>query len=357
MHLLNSIDGAIEHVLLFVPEHEAQIFSAVYSALINSLPSKTSVSLLVQTGAEVGIDYWDIPDNQRERMIILDAGDAAMTSWACDLFLAGAKSDEQKMLLATPSIERREDNRLPALLAEHGSTPIEYAAEPFEAGNFLISENHIFVGADSAVIAELEQDGREIVTIDAPDCPAEERRSVHHGDEKWQEVFHYHNKPETRQPIFHIDMFMTPAGPGSDGRERILVGDPAMAAQILHDPLHPLALAERFDTIAADLKARGFDAIRNPLPMIYMDNVDEQMRIWFYASSNNLLVQCSDVEGNIVWMPEYGHDNWPELTKTDEANREIWTNLGYEVRMIPDGQRLAENLGGLHCLTNVLKRG
>ena len=91
--------------------------------------------------------------------------------------------------------------------------------------------------------------------------------------------------------------------------------------------------------------------------MIYMDNVEQRTRTWFYANSNNVLVQRSETEGNIVWMPEYGHDNWPELAKTDAATWDIWENLGYEVRVITDGQRLAENLGGLHCLTNVLKRG
>ena len=101
------------------------------------------------------------------------------------------------------------------------------------------------------------------------------------GADKWQEVFHYHKTAETQTPIFHIDMFMTLAGPDADGREQILVGDPLMAAEILDTPLHPLALATQFDAIAEDLTKHGFSVIRN----------------------------------------------------------------------------LAENLGGLHCLTNVLKRG
>ncbi|MEP2989844.1 MAG: hypothetical protein ABJN65_12235 [Parasphingorhabdus sp.] len=354
---MNSIDGAIEHLLLFVPTYEAENFANIYAALINSLPSKASVLLLAQTGAEVEIENWTIPKNQRERMTIVDVGEAPMTSWACDLFLACTNGNGQEMLLATPSIERREDDRLPGFLADHGLYPITYATEPFEGGNILISKKHIFVGSDSPVITELKQDGREIVIVGAPDCPSELRHSAHHGDEQWEQIFHYQNKPETRQPIFHVDMFMTLAGPGADGRERVLVGDPAMAAEIFDDPLYPLSLAEKFNAIAEDLSARGFDVIRNPLPMIYMDNVEQRTRTWFYANSNNVLVQRSETEGNIVWMPEYGHDNWPELAKTDAANWDIWENLGYEVRVITDGQRLAENLGGLHCLTNVLKRG
>lgn len=340
-----------------VPAYEAECFAASYTALINGLPSRTTCTFLAQTGAEEEINGWTISNDRRERMTIVHAGDAPMTSWACDLFLAGANSDGQKMLLATPSIDRREDRRLPGLLADHGSLPIVDTAEPFEGGNILIGENHVFAGADSPVIAELEQGDREIIIIGAPDCPTELRRSAHHGDEQWEEIFHYHNKPDTQQPIFHIDMFMTLAGSGDDGRERILVGDPSLAAETLDMPLHPLALAGQFDAIADDLTARGFAVIRNPLPMIYMDDTEKRTRTWFYASSNNVLVQQSETGGDIVWMSEFGHDNWPELHKTDAANRDIWEYLGFAVRMIPDGQRLAENLGGLHCLTNVLKRG
>jgi len=234
---------------------------------------------------------------------------------------------------------------------------VEQADIPFEGGNILIGEEHIFVGADSPAVAELDLGKRETVLIGAPDYPAETSCPATRGKEEWQEIFHYHNKAGTRQPVFHIDMFVTLAGKGADGRERILVGDPALAAEILKTPLHPFALAQHFDAIASDLTARGFAVIRNPLPMIYKDNVEKCTRTWFYTSSNNVMVQRATAEDNIVWIAEFGHDNWPELAKIDAENRAIWEDWGYKVRMIPDGQRLAENLGGLHCLTNVLKRG
>lgn len=357
MHLFTSIDGAIDHLLLCVPGDEALEFSGVYAALIDSLPPETSLIILAQPSAQPHIDAWPCDPLRRERWTIIDAGDAPMTSWACDLTLAGRDARGEALLLATPQIDRREDARLPAILAEHGTVTMRYASAPFEGGNILISDKHVFIGADSPALAELNTDGRETILIAAPECPAELSRSATRGTDQWQEVFHYHNTVGTQQPIFHIDMFMTLAGPDADGREQILVGDPEMAAEILETPLHPLVLAVQFDAIADDLTARGFAVTRNPLPMIYMDNVEERRRKWFYASSNNVLVQRSDAAGNIVWMPEFGHDNWPELAKTDAANREIWQELGYEVRMITEGQKLAENLGGLHCLTNVLKRG
>lgn len=357
MHLSNSIDGAVDHLLLCVPGDEALEFSGVYGALIDKLSLETIITILAQPAAQEYIDAWSCDPARLERFTVIDAGDAPMTSWACDLILAGRDARGEPLLLVTPEIDRREDARLPAILAQTGATKLAYASAPFEGGNILISGSHIFIGGDSPALAELDTDGRETIVIAAPKCPAELSRTAMRGANKWQEIFHYYNTAGTQQPIFHIDMFMTLAGPDADGREQILVGDPEMAAEILETPLHPLALAVQFDAIADDLTARGFAVTRNPLPMIYMDNVEERRRKWFYASSNNVLVQRSDAAGNIVWMPEFGHDNWPELAKTDAANREIWQELGYEVRMITEGQKLAENLGGLHCLTNVLKRG
>ena len=355
--LLSSFDGAIDHLLLCVPGDEALEFAGVYGALVDSLPLKTKITILAQPMAQAHIDAWPCAPMRRERLNIIDAGDAPMTSWACDLILAGVDNQSAPLLLATPRIDRLEDARLPAILTDNGAVKLIYASDAFEGGNILLSSQHIFIGADSPAITVLEADVREVVVIAAPECPPELSGSAMRGADKWQEVFHYHNTAETQQPIFHIDMFMTLAGPDADGREQILVGDPLMAAEILDTPLHPLALATQFDAIAEDLTKHGFSVIRNPLPMIYMDKVAECRRTWFYASSNNVLLQRSSASGNIVWLAEYGHDNWPELAKTDAANRELWQSLGYEVRMIGGGQRLAENLGGLHCLTNVLKRG
>ena len=325
--LLSSFDGAIDHLLLCVPGDEALEFSGVYGALVDSLPLKTKITILAQPMAQAHIDAWPCAPMRRERLNIIDAGDAPMTSWACDLILAGVDNQSAPLLLATPRIDRLEDARLPAILTDNGAVKLIYASDAFEGGNILLSSQHIFIGADSPAITVLEADVREVVVIAAPECPPELSGSAMRGADKWQEVFHYHNTAETQQPIFHIDMFM------------------------------PLALATQFDAIAEDLTKHGFSVIRNPLPMIYMDKVAECRRTWFYASSNNVLLQRSSASGNIVWLAEYGHDNWPELAKTDAANRELWQSLGYEVRMIGGGQRLAENLGGLHCLTNVLKRG
>jgi len=177
------------------------------------------------------------------------------------------------------------------------------------------------------------------------------------GEDEWQEIFHYHNNTGSHQSIFHIDMFVSLAGKDSTGRQIVLVGDPALAAEILGTPLHPLSLHKYFNEIADDLTAQGLAVIRTPLPMIYTDDAEQRTRHWYYASANNVLVQKTAEKANAVWVAEYGHDHWPELSKTDVCNAEFWETLGFSVHQIPSGQKLAENLGGLHCLAIILQRG
>ncbi len=83
-----------------------------------------------------------------------------------------------------------------------------------------------------------------------------------------------------------------------------------------------------------------------------MDEPDERVRTWYFASSNNVIVS-----GDTVWLPRFGYGTWAELAATDEANAQIWCDLGYQVVFAGESPALAENLGGLHYLTKCLARG
>jgi hypothetical protein len=136
----------------------------------------------------------------------------------------------------------------------------------------------------------------------------------------------------------------------------VLVGDPKLAARLLGVPLWPHSMSEVFDDIARGLKQLGFTVIRNPLPLVYVDDPENKERLWYFATSNNALVQVPARGQKIVWLPTYGHGAWAELAATDRRNREIWERLGFEVRLLGDFHPFAENLGALHCIKKYLKR-
>jgi hypothetical protein len=100
----------------------------------------------------------------------------------------------------------------------------------------------------------------------------------------------------------------------------------------------------------------GFEVIRNPLPTVYLDDPDEKERMWYFASSNNALVEISGDEHKTVYLPTYGHGAWKELQKTDEANQKIWEELGFKVIMLGDFHPFAEHSGSLHCIVRYVER-
>ncbi|ARS34696.1 hypothetical protein [Pontibacter actiniarum] len=114
--------------------------------------------------------------------------------------------------------------------------------------------------------------------------PAERVSTFSRNGEEWQEVLYLKNREGTVQPIFHIDMFLTLAGRNEEGKYQVLVGDPRMAAKLLGNNSADLATPEAFDDIARLISKLGFEVIRNPLPLTYVDDEEERVRKWYFAT-------------------------------------------------------------------------
>jgi hypothetical protein len=186
--------------------------------------------------------------------------------------------------------------------------------------------------------------------------PVQTARKITVNGEAWTEVVCAGNAKGTVQPLFHIDMFITLIGrerPG--GKYRMLVGDPARAYDLLGGTPPAHAMRVVFDDIGKSLETLGFEVLRNPLPLVYVDDPEDKVRRWYFATANNALVQNTPTRE--VWLPTYGYGAWQELARTDEANREVWTNLGFTVHMLSDFHPFAENLGAVHCIKKYLARG
>jgi hypothetical protein len=164
------------------------------------------------------------------------------------------------------------------------------------------------------------------------------------------------------QPIFHIDMFVSLAGREPDGRYRLLVGSPALAHELIGGDWIEHAMPEAFDDIAAQLAGLGFDVSRTPLPLAPFDadggrfGLSGDVRTWYWATANNCLVQIDEGAGNHVWLPTYGHEPYTWLQKTDEAVKDIWAGLGFEVHQLGDFNAFAQNEGSVHCIKKYLAR-
>lgn len=392
---ISSIEGGIRRIFLALPwwlfqaeqDQDGAVGKhvAVLQALLETLPSETEFVILVNQANRSTLEAWLDLAQARERSKVIEApDDRRYTLWAEDAFSicrGGSKSATE--IVTSPRAKTADDGEIGDLVAQALGFGLRSVPFILGGGNALVGDDFWLIGADypdvsvlrgyitpgageparesaAAVYSTALDTVRRLIPVASriqvpgfDDCYLE--REIELGGEPWTEVIHRGNADYTVQPLYHIDLFLSLAGRGDDGRFVVLVGDPRLAAELLELPLPAHALAEVFDDIAAQLAAvADFTVIRNPLPLVYVDDADERLREWYFATSNNVLVQ--DRPAREVWLPGYGHPPWPELAATDRANAAIWRGLGYRVHVLPDCHPLAYSLGGPHCIKKYLSR-
>jgi len=377
--LVSSSEGRIEGLLLTVPAYavESPPLAAVYASLLDALRPEVALTVLTHESVAAEVAGWR---GDRDGAVLGVEDHLLFSVWAEDGYVMVTDGDTPaRTWFVEPYAFPRYGDGLVAELVANG-TGLGKAQAPlyFQGGNVLIGDDFVLLGADypaesldyvgdvlapapgeapadlvRRLYSEYLDTGRRLHYVGSTiPVPAEAARTVTIDGEEWTEIVHTGNEAGTVQPVFHIDMFVTPAGRGADGRFRLLVGDPRLAADLLDEPVAPHAMREVFDSIAAVLGRLGFDVIRNPLPPAYVDDPDQRLRVWYFATANNALVE----PGRVI-LPTYGHGAWEHLDAVDRANAELWRSLGYEVAELADCHPLAEALGSVHCIKKYLGRG
>jgi hypothetical protein len=387
--IVSSAHGPLRHLLLAYPSYAGgdDVYRDVFVDLFAKLPAQTELTIV--THPEAVSEVREAVDRLRpesETTIVEAPEYLEFTVWAEDPYVVveDVGASEPKTFLVEPFAFRRfGDGVLADLVAE--ATPLQSTQAPlyFEGGNVLIGDDFVLIGIDYLLntrnVFREDQPVRDVPanpraldklitdrfrqTFD-PDrevhfvgtrlqVPEETTRRIRVDGKRWSEVVYAGTG--TRQPIFHIDMFISLTGRAESGRYRVLVGSPVAADRILGRRPLPHALDPIFDDVARNLERMGFEVVRNPLPLVFVDDPDEKLRAWYFATSNNCLVEI-DGERRSVWLPTYGHAPWPELAATDEANREIWEQLGFTVHSLADFHPFAQNLGSVHCIKKYLSR-
>jgi hypothetical protein len=402
--LVSSAHGSIRHVLLWYPTHtaaDAPAYQRTYGDLLAVLPAATEVTIVAHP--KVVKEITALADARRPpastTTIVKAPASVAFSVWAEDAFVVVDDLDRRPpvtFLLEPERFPRVGDFEMAELVAT--ASPLETAQSPliFQGGNILIGDDFVFVGADylDDSVANLEAGGSvedfpasgsaraqdEFVkrlfreqfdagrTFHFPASRPAGRASnsiIEIDGERWLETVDAGRG--NRQPIFHIDMFLSLAG-RAGGKYQVLVGDPGLADRTLG--WQPVAhnLQSEFDAIATQLRRLGFSVRRTPLPYVSVDlrgafqvEVDGAPvevvgeRFWYFATSNNCLVQI-DGAAHDVWLPTYGHPPFEELATTDAAHRGTWEALGFTVHQLGDFHLFAMRLGALHCIKKYLAR-
>jgi hypothetical protein len=368
----SSAHGRIAQLLLTIPswvlryQHQVEIrdAAAVYRSILGAM--EVDVRFLVVTHEE-GVPLlqnWLEEFGIRQRTdVIAVTNRTKMSVWAEDAFTVCTDRSGQRWVL-NPLDEYRPDwMSVAKLVAERYSWNLLEIGIYLQGGNVLVGDDFWLLGGDvlqEASVREIGDKTRTLIPIASrvpvpgfegsfEDLEIERDQSVR------RECRYRGNSESTVQPVFHIDTFITLAGRGADGRYRVLVGDPALAAESLGTELPEHSMREAFDDIAAQLDELGFDVIRNPLPLVFQDNLITKTRLWYYASSNNALVEILG-DRKTVWLPTYGHGEWNELKTTDRINQDLWEEMGFDVRTLGNFHPCAVNLGALRCIAKCIVR-
>ncbi len=323
------------------------------------------------------------------------------TPWCQDPFLGASAGPSGVLTFLLPkSPLRRADRQVAEILANHLGAEVMQTPARFEGGNVLVTDNHILVGRDTiggngdislSVFLETMGEARPIHIVGTPsnkrhhvgisgtcsDIRVEERRGF----------------AGSSQPIFHLDAFISPAGTAPDGRQRILVGDPRSAVALVgRQPLISAEddLSDELDEIAWTLERQcGFQVIRNPLPVIAVDDtgydcwtrrsVRERfagvdgledvmaaieasgleripVRRWCLATQNSAIVFDHVRTGPTAVLPSYAQGRFQFLQPSEQRNAYIWSQLGYRVSEIPEFSGYLTTNGSAHCLYKSLPR-
>jgi hypothetical protein len=412
--LTSSFAGPLRKLLLAIPNYAADEppLAAVYKKLRKSLPSYTHFVILTHRSARAKVARWfrDKAHSPCSRCRIIAVPDEiGFSIWAEDPYVTGTDPLGRGVLVDPLKFERNSDSLISSFVAREAGMTRVTSPLIFQGGNVLVGDDFYLVGSDYLhdALDKLAAD-QNLVSGNGTSMPMLRRivrtefldasRTVHfigvekplpekherttrvrgpHGYAPVVESVYNGNRAGTLQPLFHIDMFVTLAGREADGRFRILVGDPRLAAKILGTKLPPHAMATAFDEIAARIAKhrREFVVTRNPLPCIYLDykalpdpprnpkpggpktsTKKIVKRYWYFATANNALVENAGPRRRRVWLPSYGYRIWESLRATDDANRKIWEDLGFEVTMLPNFHGFAENLGAVHCIKKYLER-
>jgi hypothetical protein len=382
--ILCAAEGRARAVALAVPDwlwrRDAQLnsereFVSAYwrfaDALVETTASSLTFVVITNSSSEPEAHAWRRSLSAPERIVVVPVADELrFTVWCNDIGLIAYR---EAVLTCLEPIEfpRADDSSLlPDICAATGLIRVRSPLF-FQGGNVVCTETTVIVGRDdrdalARIVPDIGEDeitaayahtlggDRELLFVGTVNpLFAETVHPLEHGGEDWSERAYVGSPKDTHQPVFHIDMFITPMGRDRNGQETVAVGDPALARRLAPDlPLRD-ELDCAFDAIAADLSAAGIKVIRTPLPWIPVDDPELRRRTWYFASSNNAIVEPTTRQ---VWLPSYGSNRWASLVATDAANRTAWEQQGYRVTMLPDAHALAASHGGPNCLVKCLAR-
>jgi len=294
--------------------------------------------------------------------------------WAQDPYVVLSAGSDRPFLCEGVLFTRFQDMAIADDVAAQANVSCIHSLLAFQGGNILATPDRVLIGEDyidmnhgrvgletetKVLDAFSELFGREVISLGL--------RDDHGSSMRLPDVHKQLGVGGWYQPIYHIDMHVTPTGVFEDGKEVVMVGRPQRAWDVLgSDGYGPLGCNDDlYRNIEEQLKK--YFAIRQlPLLLQYRRPPKGAPESGFYHLSwNNVVIEnYQDEHGathRVVYMPTYGVEGAKgqdhDVRRTlDDAARDAWKDLKFEVKEIKGAEDLAYAQGSIHCMVKVLKR-
>ena len=371
---LSDVFGRIHHIFFALPAYQVDFVDTILSCMrgirealgpdvrctvLHHPPQQEAIEDAMMVSGELDFIPWQHgfvlrlrdtrTDFQKGTLRVSSMALPDFTNWVQDAFLVAVDSTGNRQVAASPKVYRQFggwDDEVPRQLAAHLGWPCTTLPVGVEAGNILVDSHAVLIGSDVA-----------------QETPEPEWTSLQTELASGGRIVHV-CVPNARQPIFHLDLYVTLAGPhhttgqpmaliGSVHRARALVGDLQTGESVEAGE----TLETGLDGVANHLIALGYAVER--LPLLPFSNTF-LTKAAHYTYNNCLVEVWRTPDGAIqrrVTLPSYATEQNDALTVLDEDAAEVWKGLGFTVRFARgEFARVAELFGSLRCMTKVLER-
>ena len=371
---LSDVSGRIRHIFFALPAYQVDFIDTILSCMrgirqalgadvrctvLHHPPQQDAIEDALMDSGELDLISWQHgfvlrlrdtrTDFQKGTLRVSSMALPDFTNWVQDAFLVAVDSAGSRQVAASPKVYRQFggwDDEVPRQLAAHLGWPCTALPVGVEAGNILVDSQSVLIGSDVA----LETAEPEWISLQTE--LASGGRVVHVC------------APNARQPIFHLDLYVTLAGPhhetgqpvalvGSVQRARALVGDLQTGESIQAGQ----TLEAGLDAVADHLVALGYAVER--LPLLPFSNTF-LTKAAHYTYNNCLVEVWRAPDAAIqrrVTLPSYATEPLDALSVLDEEAADVWKRLGFTVTFARgEFARVAELFGSLRCMTKVLER-
>lgn len=372
---VSSCEGRISNILITVPATRGAVaprHERHYRRLISLMGGNRTYTILCRPSHITTIRTW-FAGLTNVQLDFAYSPRFDYTIWAQDAYVALSDDAGQSSLLEGVCFPRFEDMTIADDLSAQTSTSLVQSYLYFQGGNVLTSRKQVLIGLDYvwknitrfglATQHDVEREfeavfGRPILSLGSNIASDSYAYNLFE-----QGIFSGYGK----QPLFHIDMFVTPTGViGASGKEIVLMGRPAETRQVLGRYAEAAGvdgarIDSYFDPVEQQLS--GHYEVRHLPICLTQGNLGGQApSAYYWLTFNNVVHEEDSSGGRHVYMTTYSED--AQLFNTDPVTRQaledaaasVYESLGFVVHRMDGLEELAYGLGSVHCITKELYR-